>query len=789
METVVAQNGGISISGKVAESEGGEGIPFATIILKTKADTTFIKGTISNEEGLFVLTELNAGTYFLELSSLGFQTKYVAILIGQMSAYQNAGNIFLTRMTEQLDEIVVNAQRDEVNAGLNKKTYSIEDNLSQSGGSVLQAVSNLPGVTISQEGKMQLRGSERIMVLIDGQQSALTGYDGQKGLDNIPASAIDRIEVINNPSSRYESNGNAGIINIILKKSGREGLHGSVGLSLGVGALWEKRENLPAVGMQFRDTPKFNPSFSMNYKKNNTNLFLQADYLYQQTLNKNEFSTRNYEDGTTILQQIRRNRTTGLPTAKVGIDHGFSPNDLLTISGFYSQEIIDDRGYNPYFLNDLNNRFRLWQFIEDEVKYTAAANASYTHKFPQAGHTIGLIYNYSFHREDEKYFFTNSQANFSGTDAFALISDESIHDFGLDYQKPVRQGHLEAGLKMRFRTIPVNMQFMPGLNSQIDANAGGWADYYENIPAAYTNYIYEQADFDVEAGLRVEYVWVDYKVNPDHNTYKSDGYRYFQPFPSLRFTYKMGPSNRLSVFYNRRVDRPNEVDIRIFPKYDEPELIKVGNPSLKPQFTNTIEAGFKHLMENGNFYAAAYHKMIDGTIVRIATRVDDSRLLYNVFQNAGKSTNTGLEVVWQWDAVKILSINSNINVYRNIIQPFSVINLYPSPSPFNSAKQSFTSGNIKVNFKAKFSKNFESQLTAIYLAKDILPQGSIGPRFSVDGGLKWSIQKGKGALLLNATDLFNTLKIQTYINGNDFTMESTNYLETQVIRMGYQFKF
>jgi outer membrane receptor protein involved in Fe transport len=128
------------------------------------------------------------------------------------------------------------------------------------------------------------------------------------------------------------------------------------------------------------------------------------------------------------------------------------------------------------------------------------------------------------------------------------------------------------------------MQFFPGQNSPIDVGAGGWANYDEKIPALYSNYVFENEKFELEGGLRVEYVKVDYQVNPNHNTYKSDGYRYFQPFPNLRAAYKLNERNKISLFFNRRVDRPNEVDIRIFPKYDEPELVKVGNPALQPQF-------------------------------------------------------------------------------------------------------------------------------------------------------------------------------------------------------------
>jgi outer membrane receptor protein involved in Fe transport len=249
----------------------------------------------------------------------------------------------------------------------------------------------------------------------------------------------------------------------------------------------------------------------------------------------------------------------------------------------------------------------------------------------------------------EKYNFVNILPTYTGLDSFKLLSDEHVADFNIDYVKPLKYGRIEAGLKFRYRDIPTNMQFKPGLNSPLDTNAGGAATYTETIPAVYANYVYESKKIEAEIGLRVEYVDLQYKVNPNHNTYKSDGYNYTQPFPNVRVAYKINDQNKISLFYNRRVDRPNEVDIRIFPKYDDAEIIKVGNPALRPQFTNSYELGYKANLKKGYFYAALYHRSTQGTITRIATQVAPSTLIYTVFQNAGHSSNTGLEMVLQQD--------------------------------------------------------------------------------------------------------------------------------------------
>ena len=784
-----AQNPAVTLSGLIKGKADKAALPFVNIVLKTEKDSAFVTGTVSNEEGRFTLANIKSGSYILQCSYIGFALKSQPVLIGSLSAFLDLGTIELQQDAKQLQEVTVTSKQDDVSNKMDKKTYSVASNISQSGGSVLQTLKNLPGVTTSQDGKVELRGSDKVAILIDGKQTALTGFGSQSGLDNIPASAIERIEIINNPSAKYDANGNAGIINIIYKKNKQQGFNGKVGFTTGLGALWQKKENLPTIRPQYQATPKINPSLSLNYRKNKVNAFLQADWLYTQTLNKNEFVTRTFDDGTIINQQTKRNRNTHFVTTKAGIDWSINNQDMLTVSGLFGIEKIIDRGDQPFFNKDYSDRERLWQFLEDELKTTAVASAAYQHKFKQAGHLLNIGFNYTFHREDEKYNFINTLPTYTGLDSFKLLSDEHVADFNVDYVRPLKYGRIEGGLKLRYRDIPTNMQFKPGLNSPLDINAGGAATYTEIIPALYGNYVYESKKIEAEVGLRVEYVDLKYKVNPNHNTYKSDGYNYTQPFANVRLAYKINDQNKISLFYNRRVDRPNEVDIRIFPKYDDAEIIKVGNPALRPQFTNLYELGYKTNLKKGYFYSALYYRSTQGTITRIATQIPPSTLIYTVFQNAGHSSNTGIEMVLQQDFSKVFSFNSNVNIYRNIIDAFTVQNKYPVVSTYTANKETFTSGNVKLNGIFHLPKQTDIQVTSIYLAPDIIPQGKIGTRFSVDMGIKKQIQKSKGELFFNASDIFNTLKIKKEINGNGFKLTSTDYNETQVFRLGYSYKF
>jgi outer membrane receptor protein involved in Fe transport len=778
----------VTISGIVKDKNSKNVLPFVNVILKTEKDSSFLSGTVTNEEGRFSISKVKSGNYFLEVSYIGYKTTKQSLFVGNLTEYLDIKTIEIEEKSTSLQEVVIAGKSTVISEKMDKKTFSLKDNISQSGGSVLQAMQNLPSVTV-QDGKVQLRGNDKVTVLIDGKQTAITGFGSQTGLDNIPSSAIEKIEIINNPSAKYDANGNAGIINIIYKKNKKDGFNGKVGFTTGVGSLWVRKENLPTIRPQYTFTPKINPSISLNYRKNKVNIFFQADYLYTETLNKNEFVTRNYDNGDVINSQLKRNRNTHFTTLKSGIDYSINDQNSLTISGLFGSEKIIDRGDQPFFNGDFSQRKRLWQFLEDELKTTVMATANYQHKFKEAGHLLNVGFNYTFHREDEKYFYDNYLQTSIGTDAFKLLSDEQVYDFNLDYIKPLKYGRLETGIKLRNRDIPTNMQFIPGVNSVLDTNAGGWATYKELIPAVYGNYIFENKKWEAELGLRIEYVKIQYNVNPNHIVYKSDGYNYTQPFPNLRLAYKINDNNKISIFYNRRVDRPNEVDIRIFPKYDDAEIIKVGNPALRPQFTNSIELGFKKTWEKGSLYNAIYHRFADGTITRISSTVPPSTLIYATFQNVNKSYNSGVEMVLAQEISKLYTFNINLNAYRNQIDAFTVENKYPTTHTFSADKQDIFSGNIKLNNTFHFPKNLDVQLTAIYLAPDIIPQGKINSRFSLDLGLKKAIQKGKGEIFFNATDLLNTMIIRKKIKGQGFNYTSNDYYETQVIRLGYAYKF
>jgi hypothetical protein len=274
-----AQNVLVNISGTFKNQGTSDNLPFVNVILIKAEDSTFVSGTITDDLGLFTLTSISPGDYLLEATSVGFEPYSKPLYIGSNSKFINLSTILLAENILELEEVVVTGQQETLSTKMDKKTFNLENNLSQSGGSALQAMSNLPGVSI-QEGQVMLRGNHQVVILINGQQTAMTGFGNQNGLDNLPASSIQKIEIINNPSAKFDANGNAGIINIILKEKKDQGINGQIGMNLGLGTLGIKKENLPNIRPQYQHTPKINPSLSANYRKKNYNLFIQADHLY-----------------------------------------------------------------------------------------------------------------------------------------------------------------------------------------------------------------------------------------------------------------------------------------------------------------------------------------------------------------------------------------------------------------------------------------------------------------------------------------------------------------------------
>lgn len=781
-----------TIAGLVTTPEK-EPAPFATVSVSQR--TTAITATVSDREGRFAITNLPNGVYQLTVALTGFDLHHREFVIGNLNKNLDFGHLTLQRPTVVMREMTVTGKQLTLTDTLEKKSFSAADMITSAAGSALDAMRQLPGVTIDQESKVQLRGSDKVAILIDGKQSAVTGFGAQKGLGNIPASQIDFIEIINNPSAKYDAAGMAGIVNIVLKPQQKTGLHGEVGFSFGMGQLTRRRADLPTSMPSYARNAKYSPSLSLNYKTTKLNLFLQSSWLNQEKLPNNEFSTRYYPNGDMVESQVAENRQQDHYDVKAGFDWYLADNQTLTVFGLYDYEWHIDTSKVWYFENrKYDTPTRKWGFRESEG--TGLTNFTVQHKFRfvQPGHELNSQYLYTKGWEDETYnLYQDATMRFPAIsgDRTAVLAPEYVHQLNSDYLKPLPFGRLEAGLQARFRRMPITYTTTrsPGKTALL-FDFGKWSNWNEDLTAGYLNLVSEFKHWDVEAGLRGEYTKVGYKFAPNQY-FRDDYYDYFKPFPNVRLTLRANQNNALSLFFNRRIDRPGEDILRIFPKYDDPELLKIGNPKLRPQLTNALDLAYRLNWAGGSFYAATYYKEISNHYTRIYIQdPTHPNITVKGYSNVPKATNTGLEVNFDQNVTKVWKLNLSGNLYRNSIRGYSGQIDFPTPVTFATTSQRDTPWYIKSNHLLTLSSRVKCEVGGSYFSSKATAQGAELSRWGVNFGLRTLWLKNALEVNLTATDLFNQMGLRTRVNqGGGYSTFYQNFYETQVFSLNSKYKF
>jgi outer membrane receptor protein involved in Fe transport len=789
--TVMSQ-GDATISGLVLDQTTKSPLAYATITLTYKQDGKLLTGTLTSEDGRFSIKGLPQGEFLITGSFIGYKEYKTEILIGRLNKNFDVGRIELMPDISSLDEVVVSAAKNLVSISPEKRSFDIAGNISQAGGSVIDIMRNLPGITVDQEGKVELRGSDKVTVLIDGKQSSLTGYGNQKGLNNIPASNIEKIEIINNPSARYDAAGMAGIINIIYKKETKEGINGDIGFAWGLGMLTKRREDVPSPLGSYSLNPKYIPSLNMNYRKGKINIFFQSEILNQRRLPNNEFTTRHYENGDITLSQVPENRKQTQYIIKGGVDLNLNERNTLTFSTVYDYESHHDTAQVPYLSLPSMTRYRYWSWLEYEITGYMNYSLAWKHKFAESGHELSASLQYTKGWEDETYHLNDSSSVRISNDFTHILATEHTSNLIVDYIKPLLKGRLETGIKVQRRRIPVTYTIEHGVQSIIYPGLGDWSDWGEDILAGYINWIRESKKLDIEAGLRAEQTNVFYDLSPENIYYsQNDSYKYFNLYPNIRITYKINSNNSLSGYINKRVDRPGEPELRVFPKYDDPELLKVGNPYLRPQFTNTAELAYKLRWSKGSVSLSGYYRFVRDPFTRIYS-IDNTNYLYaivnKIYHNVGSATNRGMELIFNEDITKFWKITFSTNFYNNIINAYQDTLLFPYKRVFSIGRTSDNSSDIKLINQLNFIKGTQVQLSFLYYTPKNIPQGRQYARSSFDIGIRKKLLKGKGDLSISFTDIFNDFGIKQKINGNGFSVDYENYYETQIINIGFKYK-
>ena len=782
-----------TVSGQVIDAQTQQPVPYATVTVTTAPDGLPVTGALADENGRFVVSGLPEGQYLFNSEFLGYSPTETPLLVGGLNAIYDLGDVALQPVTGELEEVIVTGQQIVLEATLDRRVYSMEDNIAGSTGSILDAMRGLPGVTVDQEGRVLLRGSDRVSVLIDGRYSSLTGFGNQSGLDSIPAGNIESIEIINNPSAAYDAAGMAGIINIVYRQDLEEGLNVDAGLTLGSGTLSKRRDDLPTDLGSFSNNPKIIPSFNLTYKTPDVNYFLQSEFLFQDDIPNNEFTTRFYDDGRVIMSQVPENRDQRQYIINAGMNRALDDSRTFSVSAILDFETHTDVAEVPFIDAATMQRNRFWFWEEKEDTGFFNLNFDYTREFEEPGHELSMSLQYTRGWEDEAYFLNEVSPVRVGTDMTHLDAEENTLPFQIDYVRPLRSGRLETGARLQRRWIPVTYNVQRGAGSVIYDGLGDWSEWGEDIYAGYANYVHEKERYAIEAGVRVEQTDVYYDLPPENIYYdQSDSYDYFEVFPNVRLTYKIDDTNSIAAFYNNRVDRPGEPELRIFPKYDDPEILKVGNPYLRPQFTETFELSYEHLWETGSVIASAYHRNIDDPFIRVFA-IDPTNTTYDIvnriFHNVGTGDQTGLELILSQDISDLWELSGSINWYDNVIDADRVTLLFPIERPFDVERSEDNTWDLSVNNLIRFPNGIQVQLSVVYYAEKNIPQGTEEARSSVDLGITKPVFDDRGELVFSVTDMFNDFGIRQNLRGGGFDAIYENYYETQVLSVGLNYQF
>lgn len=756
------------VKGKVMDSLSANPLAFASIRIFHSSEKKLVNGNITTEAGDFSIS-LPYGRYYAEIEFMGYRSiKTADFLLSDEHAEHNLGLIKLTASINTLDEVVVQAEKSSMELSLDKKIFNVGKDLANAGGNANDILMNIPSVSVDPEGNVKLRGSDNVRILIDGKPSGLVSFKGGSGLQQLQASMIERVEVITNPSARYEAEGMAGIINIVLKKERNQGFNASFELITG-------------------SPTNFGGAANLNYRHKKVNFFINYGIAYRIQPGVGSLYQEVYGFDTTFLKQNNKGSITGFNNnIRGGLDFYFTEKSILTASYLFRRSDatrITDIVYENYRF-DLSNMegYETRRQDEDEAEPNSEYSLIYKKSFAEKDHELLAEIKYLDNWESSYQLFTHHYFSPDGTEDNAKGKiQRSLNDefekqllFQVDYTKPLgKGGKFETGLRSSSRDM-VNDFVVSEKNADGDFIALQDLDniflYDENIHAAYGILAKKSNKISYQAGVRAE--WTDVKTTLKE-TNEVNPREYVNLFPSAHFTVNLPKQNALQLSYSRRVRRPFYNDLSPFMTFSDSRNYFSGNPDLNPEFSNVFEIGHIKYFEKGTFSSAVYHRSTKGKIERIR-KVDDEGFSTTLPENLRSEDASGAEFTSEFALFQWWKLDLNFNFFYADIDGTNILPSYKTTTYSWFARQTS---------RFMLPNNLDIQLRGNYEAPQKTAQGKRLALYYVDLSLSKDVFKGMGTINFNVLDVFNTRKMRSTTEGINFYTEANSQFRRRQINL------
>ena len=766
-QNIYGQSGGsFLIKGRVLDAKSGAPLSYTTISLHRTSDSSLVTGNISDDAGRFEITA-PAGNFYAQVQFVSYANKIIPnITLNQSNASVNLGDILLSEDAETLSEVVVSGEREQMELNLDKRVFNVSSDITNIGRNAAEILDNVPSVTVDVDGNVSLRGSSSVRILVDGKPSGLVGLSSPDALRMLQGDLIERIEVVTNPSARYEAEGMAGIINIILKKDKRNGLNGSFSVNLGY-------------------PEEYGVSANVNVRRKWVNIFSSYGFNHRNSPGSGSTFRENYVTGTTSNSERDRVRGGLSHNFRLGADFSLSDNSSLTASGFYrfsDQNSTSDVGYTSFNQNNevIERTLRTEEEVEDDSNMEFELN--FTKSFNRERQKLTAAAQFRKGEETENADITEREyvgAEFVPGTLQSTLNKEENTDILLqaDYIHPIgADGQFEVGYKSTFREI----------NTQYDAsqNEGGvWESlpdfsnhfiYNENIHSIYAIVGNKVDRFSYQVGARAELsdVTTELRLENDVNARS-----YFDLFPSAHLTYELQNENSIQASYSRRLNRPRFWNLVPSPSLGDAKNIRLGNPNLDPDYTNSYEIGYLKNWVMSSLYAGAYYRRTNGTVEWLRRMEGDT--VYTSPVNFGTMDAYGIEANVSKDLAEWWKVSLNGNFYRAITDGIGF------DGPLKSDTYTFSG---RLNSRMTLWKSVSYQTNLFYRAPEEGPQGKSKSFTSIDMALSKDILQGNGTLTFSVSDVLNTRKWRSETFADNFYENSESQWRSRQFRLTFSYR-